>query len=64
MATRAKYKKGDKVDFSFAGATETGTIQEIKIEKLNNKQEVTYYITNSRYKYPSVLETKVLKKLW
>ena len=58
MTARAKYKVGDKVEFTFAGSLHTGKI--IEIRKDGNK--VSYRIEDNFYKYP-VQQDKVIKKL-
>jgi hypothetical protein len=59
MATRAKYKQDQKVEFTFAGSSFTGIILDVR--KDGNK--VSYLIQDDRgTKYP-VQQDKVTKKL-
>ena len=59
MATRAKYKEDQKVEFSFAGSSFIGIVLEVR--KDGNK--VSYLIQDDRgTKYP-VQQDKITKKL-
>lgn len=55
---KAKYKVGDKVQFTFAGCPEVGTI--IEVEK--SKTSISYIIQDIKYKYPTT-QSEIQKKL-
>jgi len=58
MTVRAKYKVGDKIEFTFAGSLHQGEITNVK--KDGNK--ITYTVVDEKYTYP-VLQEKVVEKL-
>lgn len=58
MSSRAKYKVGDTVEFTFAGSLHQGKITEVRKEQ----SKVSYRVKDVMYTYP-VTEDKITKKL-
>ena len=58
MSSRAKYKVGDIVEFTFAGSPHQGKITEVRKEQ----SKVSYRVKDDMYTYP-VVEDKITKKL-
>jgi hypothetical protein len=58
MSSRAKYKVGDIIEFTFAGSIHSGKILEVR--KDTNK--ISYKVEDTFYTYP-VVEDKITKKL-
>ena len=58
MSSRAKYKVGDTVEFTFAGSPHQGKITEVRKEQ----SKVSYRVKDVMYTYP-VTEDKITKKL-
>ena len=48
-----RYKKGDRVLFDFLGEEFKGSIERVEKEKSEwGKEEVTYIISDGKYRYP------------
>jgi len=58
MSKRAKYKQGDRIQFTFAGSLHQGEITDVR--KDGNK--ISYRVVDESYIYP-VLQEKVIEKL-
>lgn len=58
MGTRAKYKAGELIEFTFAGSVQKGEILEVRRE-LN---KISYKVVDAFYTYP-VNEDSIIKKI-